>query len=1233
MNNRESLLRELEELNKALLSAGDTATAEKARALADKVREGTFYMALCGHFSAGKSSLINRICRAELLPSSPIPTSANVVSIHNGPSEAVIVYRDGTSAHIPIVEVPKYAKNGQEVESVELRHPISFLGDHAALLDTPGVDSTDDAHQMATESALHLADLVIYVMDYNHVLSEMNMEFAKRLTDLGKPLVLVVNQIDKHREAEVPFGAFRDGVTDAFAAWGVHPAAAFYTTLKAPEHPHNELGLLRSWLRATVLRGEQLGLRGAASAALRLTEEHAAYVASLNEERKAELRELAATDEAQTFASRFEELSRELNRRTQLRHNAVELVRAEAAKIAQNANLTPAATRDLAHAFLESRQSGFKVGLLFTAAKTEEERKRRLEAFHADFREQVTAQLVWHVRSLLKRTAEELGLAGDEAAQRLIEGVDAEVTPEWLLGMVRPGAVLSGEYTLNFAKEIAEAVRQSVRKAATAAAEALVEAAAAAHAAEEDQLRAELAQLNAQLAHVRELEKLEAAERASAQALAASLSAAANLVREPAQFPDPSLLQAEPEEETAAPHDGMRRATAGVPPLAAVTAEAERGGAAAQEPDASPQDGTRSFRGRLQAAANALDDAAGVVDTIAPLAASARTLRDKARRMRDQRFTAALFGAFSAGKSSFANALLGEDALPVSPNPTTASINTVVPPNDEWPHGIARVFLKPRASVLEDIAHSLRTLGFEPAEGESIVPFLRKTMGKTHGELSDNIPPGGKPHVAFLRAVTDGWDEAEPFLGTELRADRDTFRAYVAEEKKSAFVDKIELYYESPLSKQGVTLVDTPGADSINARHTGVAFNYIKNADAIFFVTYYNHAFSRADRQFLEQLGRVKDAMELDKMFFIVNAADLASSAEELQDVLNHVRDNLTAFGIRNPRLFPVSSLQALEAKRNQSPDQLAHSGMAAFEQAFGRFAGEELAALAFRSAEGELRRTLSLLHSLIEAARTGEEERSAALAKLSADEQAAIDRVRAESVQPELQAAAKEIAEQFYYIKQRVMFRFGEWYGASFNPSSLREDKGDSKESLAWAWRDLSDYIGKELENETLAVTVRMERFINGALERTFERWTADIRKRIPSFDPGSWEPYTFATPSSAFKWSAEEADMKLLKQHYKSAKHFFEGAGRKELKEALERRWQEPIAAALEEARRSFEEWYAEAVQTALGDCKEKAETLVTEAAGGIRTALSEVWNLPDLEARDRQLSDIFTAFEEMA
>ena len=69
-------------------------------------------------------------------------------------------------------------------------------------------------------------------------------------------------------------------------------------------------------------------------------------------------------------------------------------------------------------------------------------------------------------------------------------------------------------------------------------------------------------------------------------------------------------------------------------------------------------------------------------------------LKQKAERLENQSFTVALFGAFSAGKSSFANALLGERLLPVSPNPTTAAINKIMPIDAEHPHGTVLVKLK-----------------------------------------------------------------------------------------------------------------------------------------------------------------------------------------------------------------------------------------------------------------------------------------------------------------------------------------------------------------------------------------------------------------------------------------------------------------------------------------------------------------------------------------------------------
>src|SRR5699024_81086 len=158
-----------------------------------------------------------------------------------------------------------------------------------------------------------------------------------------------------------------------------------------------------------------------------------------------------------------------------------------------------------------------------------------------------------------------------------------------------------------------------------------------------------------------------------------------------------------------------------------------------------------------------------------------------------------------------------------------------------------------------------------------------------------------------------------------------TFHQYVREESIACFVKEMELFYECALTNQHITLVDTPGADSVNARHTDLAFSYIKDADAILFVTYYNHPFSKPDQQFLERLGKVKEAFELDKMFFIINAVDLARNDQEKELVINYVRGELAQFEIKEPRMYGVSSKQALS-------DKTEATGLPRFEDEFYQF-------------------------------------------------------------------------------------------------------------------------------------------------------------------------------------------------------------------------------------------------------------------------------------------------------
>src|SRR5262249_17681455 len=127
-----------------------------------------------------------------------------------------------------------------------------------ALLDTPGIDSTDDAHHQSTESALHLADVVFYVMDYNHVQSEVNLAFTKKMKEWGKPLYLVVNMIDKHKEQELSFAHYQEGTMQSFVSWGIEPDGLLYVTMKEPSHPHNEYAKLRWLLSGLVERGDAL---------------------------------------------------------------------------------------------------------------------------------------------------------------------------------------------------------------------------------------------------------------------------------------------------------------------------------------------------------------------------------------------------------------------------------------------------------------------------------------------------------------------------------------------------------------------------------------------------------------------------------------------------------------------------------------------------------------------------------------------------------------------------------------------------------------------------------------------------------------------------------------------------------------------------------------------------------------------------------------------------------------
>ncbi|TMV51192.1 dynamin family protein [Paenibacillus mesophilus] len=1198
-----------------MAEAGDHLHAVKMKQLAVKAADQVLNIAFCGHFSAGKSSLINKLCGHHLLPSSPIPTSANVVTIRNGAAGATVKRAgsdkgDAVFTEVPLDQLDDYCKNGEEIESVSIRYPIPFLADKAALLDTPGIDSTDNAHMMATESALHMADVVFYVMDYNHVQSEINFAFTKRLKEWGKPLYLIVNMIDKHRERELPFAEYRESVHRAFESWHIEPDGILYTSVKRPEDPNDEWGKLVSLIGKLMEIAEPLRDNSLVQSVRHLIGEHGQRISERNEDEKARLRIQIEQEGGNDLPDRYEALQRTIEERKQSGEKLLVEWRKETVNLLDNANVTPATTRDLAHHYLQSRKPGFKVGLFARAAATAKEIESRLSAFASDYSEKVEANIVWHLRAQLIQAGESYGVEPAQIDEELA-AAKRTIDEEWLAAQVQTGAIVSNEYALNYSKLISTETKSVFRRAAFDLIDRIVRNVYAVADREVAELSREKEQLSERLTAYRELQSIEREEQRHEAALLASFP-----------FNGPDLAGKLPDPERIQEHKGQ----ANTPDAAAHGAESSErwslaldGEAGAEPSSAKPE--AENFRSTMARTASKLSEACKLLEPVPSMQSIIRSMKDKAERLTQSHFTIALFGAFSAGKSSFANALMGESILPVSPNPTTAAINKIMPPTEAWPHGAVKVKMKTADTIADDVLFSLNVLGgVQSADMDA-------ALAQIEALSPDRVGPSGKPHYTFLKAVRKGWSEAKDVLGQELRVDLERFRDFVAEESKSCFVDFIELYYLCPLTEQGMILVDTPGADSINARHTGVAFNYIKNADAILFVTYYNHAFSQADREFLLQLGRVKDSFELDKMFFLVNAADLAASREELDGVVGHVGDNLLRYGIRNPRIYPVSSLMALEGKLQRDSAAAGSSGILRFERDFVRFAVGELAGIAVRSAGQELERSASLLNRWIAGAREGEEQRKRNMETVREARKQAELLLRDTDSAAEEREADKEIQELLYYVKQRLTYRFGELFLYAFNPAVLREDAGSIRSSMRAAWFDLLRLISYDLSQELYATTLRVENALNRLAAKRHDEKRERIGQLLDGFEAGDYESAPFQTPAVSETMDVP-ADEKWLAGFYKSGKHFFEGPGKAQLKEAVEKLLTRPIAEYVERHGVLFTSEYIAQYRERVSTVQERLDRRMTEHAEGMLAALDMKVDIGQLTATREKLQALIEA-----
>ena len=1099
---------------------GNDQLLKKLIDLYEKYTANEFVITFAGHFSAGKSSMINTLLQAEVLPNSPIPTSANIVKIKAGNGDAYVHFNNQQivryQAPYDLEKIKQFCMNKTDIHLVELSTKNNVLPNNLTLIDTPGIDAADDYDRQLTEASLHLTDLLVYVMDYNHVQSEVNLQFLKQLQIYDIPFYIIVNQIDKHSDKEISFVDYQSLIKETFTDWDLDPLNIFFTSLKDLSLPANDFEQLQTSIftaqTKTINHNRPLN---------HIVKEHEQFIQTIYEEK---LQEIVVTKaEKASYTEAKQQLSK-INEQTVAITSIKQQLDDELTHTLNNAYLMPFETREQARLFLESQQSDFKVGFFRRQQKTEQERNKRLKTLLKTIQTTVDTTITWSLREKFKRMIDQAAIT-DRSIDSMLQLINITLTTEHLQNLVHSGAVMNGAYVLNYTNQLSDSIKQLFKRAF-------------------NDFWIELEKHF--LAHANEQQTLYDEHKQLAKQYEQKLAHQEILHRE--QNEQITQLEAALEQATAITDDHLFETILAERKIYDEESFVEQ----TIESDQAVFEKEKAFEDheltnvpidqmKSDQIIHLIDETIQTINDLPSFQTIIEDLRAQKETLTNQQLTIALFGAFSAGKSSFANALMGHNILPSSPHPMTAAITKIHPVTKAHEHGTIIVTFKNEQTIINDLLMMLSDFKLPEHSLEQLI----------HALETENILQADSLEEMFrtyISSVVLGYETMQDNFGQQRSVTYEQFSEFATDETKACFIESIDLYYECELTNQGITLVDTPGADSIHARHTDVSFNYIKNADAIIYVTYYNHAFAKADKDFIRQLGRVKEAFELDKMFFIVNAADLATNDAELKMVIEHVKEELLNLGVRFPNIYPVSSKQSLQNKINH---ERLNKYMQTFEKAFNEFIQFDLTKIVVKTALWNIERSKQLLDQYIEKVSMDTEMKEQAVIQLQNIEHDLLKIVQDERTDFYQTQIQERIKRQLHYVGERFSIRFHDLFRETFNPTTI---KSGQRQELEKCLHQLIVNARFELLQEMRAVSLRIEaivRTLTDDLSNDFNKQlqTIDEQFLLRVFEPLAIESPTF---TEAFQTIDKRSFSRALRL-FKSTRAFFEQRESERMKEAI--------------------------------------------------------------------------------
>lgn len=183
--------------------------AEEASGLAQRLIDGLFYVACVGQFKRGKSSLLNALLSAPILPVGVIPVTAVVTVIRYGEHRSARVrLQTGQWSEIDLASLAEYVteeqnpENRKGVAAVEVSLPSPMLASGMCLVDTPGIGSVFLGNTEATKAFVPHIDAALIVLGADPPISADEFTLVKSIAGQCQHLLFVLNKADKLLDVE-----------------------------------------------------------------------------------------------------------------------------------------------------------------------------------------------------------------------------------------------------------------------------------------------------------------------------------------------------------------------------------------------------------------------------------------------------------------------------------------------------------------------------------------------------------------------------------------------------------------------------------------------------------------------------------------------------------------------------------------------------------------------------------------------------------------------------------------------------------------------------------------------------------------------------------------------------------------------------------------------------------------------------------------------------------------------